>query len=52
MRTDGTMVVRELFDLLLQATNMSPQKKMELTDGYSFADNEAIFVMEILCLTM
>ena len=54
MMPDSAMAVQELYDLLLQAPNVSPQKKMELTDGYSFEDDndEAIFIMEVLCLAM
>ena len=54
MMPDSAMAVQELYDLLMQAPNVSPQKKMELTDGYSFEDHEdeAIFIMEILCLAM
>ena len=41
---DSAMAAQELYDLVLQAPNVSPQKKMELTDGYTFEDdnNEAI----------
>ena len=51
---DSAMAAQELYDLVLQAPNVSPQKKMELTDGYTFEDenDEAIFIMEILCLAM
>ena len=51
---DSGMATQELCDLVLQAPNVSPQKKMELTDGYSFEDDndEAIFIAEILCLAM
>ena len=51
---DSAMAAQELYDLLLQAPNVSPQKKLELTDGYAFEDDndEAIFIMEILCLAM
>ena len=51
---DSAMAAQELHDLVLQAPNVSPQKKMELTDGYTFEDDndEAIFIMEVLCLAM
>ena len=51
---DSAMAAQELYDLVLQAPNVSPQKKMELTDGYTFEDenDEAIFIMETLCLAM
>ena len=51
---DSAMAAQELYDLVLQAPNVSPQKKMELTDGYTFEDDddEAIFIMEVLCLAM
>ena len=51
---DSAMAAQELYDLVLQAPNVSPQKKLELTDGYTFEDDndEAIFIMEILCLAM
>ena len=54
MMPDSAMAVQELCDLLMQAPNVSPQKKMELTDGYSFEDenDEAIFIMEVLVLAM
>ena len=54
MMPDSAMAAQELYDLVLQAPNVSPQKKMELTDGYTFEDenDEAIFIMEILCLAM
>lgn len=54
MMPDSAMAVQELYDLLMQAPNVSPQKKMELTDGYSFEDenDEAIFIMEVLVLAM
>ena len=41
---DSAMAAQELYDLVLQAPNVSTQKKMELTDGYTFEDdnNEAI----------
>ena len=51
---DSAMAAQELYDLVLQAPNVSPQKKMELTDGYTFEDenDEAIFIMDALCLAM
>lgn len=51
---DSAMAAQELYDLVLQAPNVSPQKKMELTDGYTFEDenDEAIFVLDVLCLAM
>ena len=51
---DSAMAAQESYDLLLQATNVSQQKKMELTDGFSFEDknDEAMFVTDILCLAM
>ena len=51
---DSAMAAQELYDLVLQAPNVSPQKKMELTDGYTFEDenDEAIFIMDVLCLAM
>jgi len=51
---DSAMAAQELYDLVLQAPNISPQKKMELTDGYTFEDenDEAIFIMDVLCLAM
>ena len=51
---DSAMAAQELYDLVLQATNVSQQKKMELTDGFSFEDknDEAMFATDILCLAM
>ena len=51
---DSAMATQELYDLVLQSTNVSPQKKMELIDGYAFEDDndEAVFITEILCLAM
>lgn len=51
---DSAMAVQELYDLVIQAPNVSPQKKLELTDGYSFEDDndEAIFILDVLCLAM
>ena len=51
---DSAMAAQELYDLVLQAPNVSPQKKMELTDGYTFEDenDEAIFILDIRCLAM
>ncbi|MBQ7872121.1 MAG: ATP-binding protein [Oscillospiraceae bacterium] len=51
---DSAMAAQELYDLVLQAPNVSPQKKMEMTDGYSFEDDndEAVFIAEVLCLAM
>lgn len=48
------MAAQELYDLVLQANNLTPQKKMELTDGYTFEDDndEALFITEVLCLAM
>lgn len=54
MMPDSAMAVRELYDLLMQAPNVSPQKKVELTDGISFEDEneESIFITDILCFAM
>jgi len=54
MMPDRAMAAQELYDLVLQAPNVSPQKKLELTDGYTFEDDndEAIFITEVLCLAM
>lgn len=54
MMPDSAMAVQELYDLLMQAPNVSPQKKAELTEGISFGDeNEAaVFMTEVLCLSM
>ena len=51
---DSAMAAQELYDLVLQASNVSPKKRMELTDEYTFEDDddEAIFIMEVLCLAM
>ena len=51
---DSAMAAQELYDLVLQAPNVSPRKKMELTDGYTFEDenDEAIFILDVLCLAM
>ena len=51
---DSARMARELYDLVLYASNVSPKLRMELTGGYTFKDDndEAIFIMEILCLTM
>ena len=51
---DSAMAAQELYDLVLHSTNVSPQKKMELIDGYAFEDDndEAVFITEILCLAM
>lgn len=51
---DSAMAVQELYDLLMQAPNVSQQKKMELTEGFSFEEENdaAIFITEILCLAM
>ena len=54
MMPDSAMAVQELYDLLVQAPNVSPQKKAELTEVVSFGDeNEAaMFMTEVLCLSM
>ena len=54
MMPDSAMAVQELYDLLMQAPNVSPQKKAELSDGFSFEDNndEAVFITDILCFAM
>lgn len=54
MMPDSAMAVQELYDLLMQASNVSPQKKAELSDGFSFVDNndEAVFITDILCFAM
>ena len=54
MMPDSAMVVQELYDLLMQAPNVSPQKKAEMTDGFSFEDenDEAVFITDVLCLAM
>jgi len=51
---DSAMTAQELYDLVMQATNVSVQKKMELTDGFSFEDrnDEAMFITDVLCLAM
>lgn len=51
---DSAMAIQELYDLVLFSTNVSPSKKMELTDGYTFKDDndEAVFIAEILCFAM
>ena len=51
---DSAMAVRELCDLVVQADNVSQRKKKELTEGYPFDndDEEAAFIMEVLCLGM
>ena len=51
---DSARMAQELYDLVLYASNVSPKLRMELTGGYTFKDDndEAIFIMEILCLTM
>ena len=38
MMPDSAMAVQELYDLLIQAPNVSPQKKAEMTDGFSFKE--------------
>lgn len=48
MMPDSAMAVQELHDLLIQAPNVSSQKKAELTEP---AD-PAVFVTEILCFAM
>ena len=54
MMPDPAMAVQELCDLLMQAPNVSPQKKGELAEGLSFdgENDEAVFIMEILCFAM
>ena len=54
MMPDSAMAVQELYDLLMQAPNVSPQKKAELSDGFSFEDenDEAVFITDILCFSM
>lgn len=54
MMPDSAMAVQELYDLLMQAPNVSPQKKAELSDGFSFEDenDEAVFITDILCFAM
>ena len=51
---DSAMAAQELYDLVLQAPNVSAQKKMELTEGFSFEDemDEAVFITQVLCLAM
>jgi len=51
---DSAMAIQEMYDLLLQATNVSSKKKMELKDRFSFEDAtvESIFITEVLCLAM
>lgn len=51
---DSAMAVQELHDLVWRARNISLSKKKELTDGYTFEDDndKAIFIAEILCLAM
>lgn len=51
---DSAMAVQELYDLLMQAPNVSQQKKQELTEDFSFEDDNdaAVFVTEVLCLAM
>ena len=54
MMPDSAMAVQELYDLLMQAPNVSTQKKAELSDGFSFEDenDEAVFITDILCFAM
>lgn len=54
MMPDSAMAAQELYDLLMQAPNVSSQKKAELSDGFSFEDNndEAVFITDILCFAM
>lgn len=54
MMPDSAMAVQELYDLLMQAPNVSPQKKAELTEGFSFEDEneEAVFITDVLCFAM
>ncbi len=54
MMPDSAMAVQELHDLLMQAPNVSQQKKTELTEGFSFEEeNDAAgFITEVLCLAM
>lgn len=51
---DSAMAAQELYDLVVQAPNVSAQKKMELTEGFSLEDemDEAVFITEVLCLAM
>ena len=54
MMPDSAMAVQELYDLLMQAPNVSQQMKARLTDGFSFDDEneEAVFITDVLCLAM
>ena len=54
MIPDSAMAVQDLYDLLVQAPNVSEWKKKELTDGFSFEEEEdfATFMTELLCFGM
>lgn len=54
MMAESAMAVQELNDLLWHASNVAPQTKKELSEGFSFEDeyDEAVFITSILCLAM
>lgn len=51
---DSAMAVEELYNLVLQAGNVSSEKKMELADRDAFENenDKALFITEVLCLAM
>lgn len=54
MMPDCAMAVQELRDLIMQAPNVSTQKKADLTEACSYEEEEdmAIFMMDVLCFAM
>ncbi len=54
MMPDCAMAVQELCDLIMQAPNVSTQKKADLTEACSYEEEEdmAIFMMDVLCFAM
>jgi len=51
---DSAMAVQELYDLLIHATNVTMQKKVQMTEGFPFEDedHDAVFITEVLCLAI
>lgn len=53
MMYDSAMAVQVLKGLLINVTNISDEKRIELEDSYSFDDNDkAAFITEVLCLAI
>lgn len=54
MMDDPAMVAQELYELLIQDSGVSEQKKLELTEGFSYDTTEeiALFLTQTLCFAM